>query len=155
MSRPINKLKSTANFYSLEKKDDINLCICQLVKKLYKKDKNIIIIDNDDKLAVIDKLLWSFQQNSFLPHKILLDDSLDTPILLVSSQNVHKLKMCKEYTEIINNYEKPLIEYNNNANVYEFVLSNEENKIISRNKYTQYKNNSFNVMHIKYNEQAI
>tara|TARA_B100001057_G_C22696615_1_gene889984 strand:+ start:490 stop:957 length:468 start_codon:yes stop_codon:yes gene_type:complete len=155
LSRPINKLKSTANFYSLEKKDDINLCICQLVKKLYKKDKNIIIIDNDDKLAVIDKLLWSFQQNSFLPHKILLDDSLDTPILLVSSQNVHKLKMCKEYTEIINNYEKPLIEYNNNANVYEFVLSNEENKIISRNKYTQYKNNSFNVMHIKYNEQAI
>ncbi len=148
-------MKSTANFYSLEKKDDINLCICQLVKKLYKKDKNIIIIDNDDKLAVIDKLLWSFQQNSFLPHKILLDDSLDTPILLVSSQNVHKLKMCKEYTEIINNYEKPLIEYNNNANVYEFVLSNEENKIISRNKYTQYKNNSFNVMHIKYNEQAI
>tara|TARA_B100001057_G_C22574980_1_gene842685 strand:+ start:171 stop:635 length:465 start_codon:yes stop_codon:yes gene_type:complete len=151
----ISKLKSTVNFYSLDKKDDINLRICELTRKLYKKNKNIIIVDNNDKLTDIDKLLWSFQQNTFLPHKILIDDIIDTPILLISRENIHKLELCKNYSEIINNCEVPLIQYKTQTNIYEFVLDNEEDKIVSRNKYTKYKSSSFDVMHIKYNEQAI
>ena len=151
----ISKLKSTVNFYSLDKKDDINLCVCELTRKLYKKNKNIIIVDNNDKLTDIDKLLWSFQQNTFLPHKILIDDIIDTPILLISRENIHKLELCKNYSEIINNCEVPLIQYKTQTNIYEFVLDNEEDKIVSRNKYTKYKSSSFDVMHIKYNEQAI
>ena len=62
-------MKSVANFYSIEENHDINLCICKFVSHLFKKDESIIIIDNNDKLEELDRLLWSFEQNSFLPHK--------------------------------------------------------------------------------------
>ncbi len=156
MSQQINKLKSTVNFYSLDKTENINLCICQLVKKLYKENKNIIIIDNDDKLENIDRLLWSFEQNTFLPHKTYSDgDDIDTPILLISGQIKDKYDLFDSYTEIINNGEIPLIEYKTYTNIYEFITDNEEHKITCRSKYTKYMNNNFNVMHRKYNEQTI
>ena len=114
-----------------------------------------MIIANDDRLADFDKLLWSFEQNSFLPHKILSDNDIDTPILLVSSHNINKLGYIESYPEIINSGETPLIECKNHTNIHEFVSNNEEHKIICRTKYTKYMNNNFNVIHRKYNEQAI
>ena len=133
----------------------MNLCLCKLVQKLYKENKNIMIIANDDRLADFDKLLWSFEQNSFLPHKILSDNDIDTPILLVSSHNINKLGYIESYPEIINSGETPLIECKNHTNIHELVSNNEEHKIICRTKYTKYMNNNFNVIHRKYNEQAI
>tara|TARA_B100000902_G_C26745643_1_gene638308 strand:+ start:85 stop:489 length:405 start_codon:yes stop_codon:yes gene_type:complete len=134
----------------------MNLYLCRLAQKLYKDNKNIIIIANDDKLADFDKLLWSFEQNSFLPHKILSDgDDIDTPILLVSSHNINKLDYIESYPEIINSGEAPLIGCKNYTNIHELVSDNEEHKIICRSKYTKYMNNNFNVIHRKYNEQAI
>tara|TARA_B100001113_G_scaffold113428_1_gene92170 strand:- start:2329 stop:2790 length:462 start_codon:yes stop_codon:yes gene_type:complete len=153
LSQQINKLKSIVNFYSLEKTEDIYLCICRLVRKLYKENKKIIIIENDNKLESIDKLLWSFEQNTFLPHKIHSSDGdIDTPILLISSQYINKLQLFDNYSEIINNCEIPLIENNTYTNIHELVSDSEEHKIICRNKYTQYMNNNFDVTHRKYNE---
>ena len=146
-------MKSSVYFYSLGETDDINLCLCQLVQKLYKENKKIIIIDNNDKLTDIDKLLWSFQQNSFLPHKILSkDDDPDSPILLVSYQNINKVALFESYSEIINNSEMPLIDYKAFNNIHEFVLNNEEHKKICRTKYSKYMNNKFDVIHRKYYE---
>tara|TARA_Y100000768_G_scaffold377658_1_gene351148 strand:+ start:1956 stop:2426 length:471 start_codon:yes stop_codon:yes gene_type:complete len=156
LSHPINKLKSIVNFYSLEKKDNIDLSVCKIVRKLYKENKNVMIMDNDDNLTKFDKLLWSFEQNTFLPHKILFeDDVMDTPIILVSCQNINKLELYKNYSEIINNCEIPLIGHKIFTSIHEFVSNNENDKIVSRSKYTQYKNNNFNVSHRKYNEQTI
>ena len=156
MSYRINKLKSNVYFYSLEETDDVNLCLCQLVKKLYKENKNIIIIDNNDRLTDIDKLLWSFEQNSFLPHKIIIDDeNIDSPILLVSYQNINKLDVIKNNSEIINNSELPLTEYKTYINIHEFVSNDEEHKKVCRAKYSKYMNNNFDVIHRKYDEQAI
>jgi DNA polymerase IIIc chi subunit len=96
-------LKSVANFYSIEESHDIHLCICKFVKHLFKKDESIIIIDNNHELEELDRLLWSFEQNSFLPHKIYNDGAMiDTPIILLSIQNLDKLKIFNKYTSIIN-----------------------------------------------------
>ena len=84
-------MKSVANFYSLEQNHDIQLCICKFVRHLFRKDKNIIIIDSKYKLEELDRLLWSFEQSSFLPHKIYNyndGDMIDTPIILLSIQNL-------------------------------------------------------------------
>ncbi len=133
--------------------NDIKLSVCHLVKKLYKQNKNIIIIDNDNNLNQIDKLLWSFEQNSFLPHKIfLIEDEIDTPIILLSQSNITKLDLFKSYSNIINNSEIPLIGYSSLTNIYEFILNDENHKIICRNKYIKYKNNNFEVIHKEYNE---
>ena len=133
-------MKSVANFYSIEENHDVKLCICKLVRNLFKKEENIIIIDSSDKLVELDKLLWSFEQNSFLPHKIYSDgDAIDTPIMLLSIQNLDKLKIFNNYTSVINNFDNALLKLNDNTEIYEFVGSSELNKSISRKKFLEYK----------------
>ena len=149
-------MKSVANFYSIEDSHDINLCICKFVKYLFKKDENIIIIDSKDKLEELDRLLWSFEQNSFLPHKIYNNENIiDTPIILLSIQNLDKLKIFNKYTSVINNYDNALLILENDIKIYEFVGNNESDKSNSRKKFIEYKKNNFTMIHNKYNEQAV
>ena len=149
-------MKSVANFYSIQENHDIHLCICKFVKHLFKKDKNIIIIDSNDKLEELDRLLWSFEQNSFLPHKIYNNgDMIDTPIILLSIQNLDKLKNFNKYTSVINNYDNALSMLENNIKIYEFVDNKESNKSKSRKKFLEYKKNNFTLIHKRYNEQTV
>ena len=149
-------MKSVVNFYSIELNHDIKLCLCKFVKCLYKKDEKVIIVDDYEELEELDRLLWSFEQNSFLPHKIYNNgDVIDTPIILLSIQNLDKLRLFNAYTSIINNYDNALVNLENNTNIYEFVDTDESKKTISRNKFLEYKKNNFTLMHNKYNEQTI
>ena len=103
-------MKSTVNFYSLEKSQDLHLSICTLIRELYKLSGQIIICDYHSNLEKIDKLLWTFEQNSFLPHKIYEPRvTLDTPILLLSEKYLNNLLIFKEYNSIINNFDEPII----------------------------------------------
>ncbi len=145
-------MKSTVNFYSLEKNQDLHLSICTLIRELYKLSGQIIICDYHSNLEKIDKLLWTFEQNSFLPHKIYEPRAtLDTPILLLTEKYLNNLLIFKEYDSIINNLDEPIVQAENHFKVYEFVESSEEKKIISRKKHTIYKNNNFDLKHKKYN----
>ena len=145
-------MKSTVNFYSLEKNQDLHLSICSLIRELYELGGQIIICDSHCNLEKIDKLLWTFEQNSFLPHKIYEHEvALDTPILLLTEKYLNNLLIFKEYNSIINNFDEPIIQAENHFKVYEFVESSEEKKIISRKKYAIYKDNNFDLNHKKYN----
>ena len=149
-------MKSTVNFYSLDDVHDINICICQLVRKLYKTHESVIIIDEDNELEKLNKLLWTFEQNSFLPHKIYEnEDKLDTPIILLSEKYIDNENIFDLYSCAINNHSKPLLKEKNDINVYEFVVNNEAKKEQSRIKYAEYKRNNYMLKHNKYNEQTI
>ena len=149
-------MKSTANFYSLNKSQNLHLSVCFLARKLYKTGRRIVIIDVDDNLEKIDKLLWTFEQNSFLPHKIYESDAcFDTPIILVSATYTDKQSILDKYDSIINIYEKPVIDKIGDKSIYEFVENIENRKEISRKKYTLYKNNNFTLNHKEFNEQTI
>ena len=112
-------MKSTVNFYSLEKSQDLHLSICTLIKELYKLSGQIIICDHYSNLEKIDKLLWSFEQNSFLPHKIYEPRAtLDTPILLLTEKYLNNLLIFKEYDSIINNLDEPIVQAENHFKVY-------------------------------------
>lgn len=146
-------MKPTVNFLSLEKNQDICLSTCFLIKELYKLGDQVIVLDTDLNLEKLDKLLWTFEQNSFLPHKIYdRDKKLDTPIMLLSEKYYDNLLIFREYDSIINNFDKPVTEGNKCHKVYEFVEDFEDKKIISRNKYVIYKNENFNLNYKKYNE---
>ena len=146
-------MKPTVNFFSLEKNQDLYLSICSLIKELYKLGDQIIIFDTYSNLEKLDKLLWTFEQNSFLPHKIYeIDEKLDTPIILLSEKYLNNLLVFNEYDSIINNLNEPVTHSFKNNKVYEFVEDFEDKKIISRKKYMIYKNNNFSLNHKKYNE---
>jgi DNA polymerase-3 subunit chi len=149
-------LKSTANFYSLNKNHNLDLCICSFIKLLYKEKNKIIVISPDHEIEKIDKLLWTFEQNSFLPHKVYKDgDKIDTPILLLTLNNMINIQMFGEYKSIINNQPAALLRTADDTNIYEFVENDETNKSISRNKYSDYKKYKFTLLHEIYDEQAI
>ena len=146
-------MKPTVNFFSLDKNQDLYLSICGLIKELYKLGDQIIIFDTYSNLEKLDKLLWTFEQNSFLPHKIYdVDEKLDTPIILLSEKYLNNLLVFNEYGSIINNFNKPITQTTEKMKVYEFVEDFEDKKIISRKKYMIYKNNNFSLNHQKYNE---
>ena len=91
-------MKSIVNFLSLGKNQDINQSICSLTRDLYKSGSQIIIIDTDSNLEKLDKLLWTFEQNSFLPHKIYKPNiELDTPIILLSKKYLNNLLVFNMY----------------------------------------------------------
>ena len=149
-------MKSTVNFFSLENSQDLTLCICFLTKRLYKLGRSVVIVDTTSNLNKIDKLLWTFEQNSFLPHKLYSpEDELDTPIMLLCEKYLNNLLVFNKYNSIINNFEKPVIGTNKNIDIYEFVEDSENKKIISRNKYSLYKKNDFNLNYRKYDEEAV
>ena len=149
-------MKSVVNFLSLGKNQDINQSICSLTRDLYKSGSQIIIIDTDSNLEKLDKLLWTFEQNSFLPHKIYKPNiELDTPIILLSEKYLNNLLAFNMYNSIINNFDKPILAADENTEVYELVENYEDKKVISRNKYLAYKRNSFSLSHNEYNEQTI
>ena len=149
-------MKPTVNFFSLEKSQDLYISTCFLVKELYKLGDQVIIFDDNSNLDKLDKLLWTFEQNSFLPHKVYqTGDNRDTPIILLSEKYVDNLLIFNEYDSIINNFNQPITKNVEDFKMYEFVEDFEEKKIISRKKYTIYKNNDYNLKHKKYNEQTI
>ncbi len=115
-----------------------------------------MIVDTTSNLNKIDKLLWTFEQNSFLPHKLYSpEDELDTPIMLLCEKYLNNLLVFNKYNSIINNFEKPVIGTNKDIDIYEFVEDSENKKIISRNKYSLYKKNDFNLNYRKYDEEAV
>ena len=149
-------MKSVVNFLSLGKNQDINQSICSLTRDLYKSGSQIIIIDTDSNLEKLDKLLWTFEQNSFLPHKIYKPNiELDTPIILLSEKYLNNLLVFSMYNSIINNFDKPILNASENTKVYELVEHYEDKKAISRNKYLTYKRNNFSLSHNEYHEQTI
>ena len=149
-------MKSVVNFLSLGKNQDINQSICSLTRDLYKSGSQIIIIDTDSNLEKLDKLLWTFEQNSFLPHKIYKPNiELDTPIILLSEKYLNNLLVFNMYNSIINNFDKPILAADENTEVYELVENYEDKKVISRNKYLAYKRNKFSLSHNDYHEQTI
>ena len=101
----------------------------------------------------LDKILWTFVQNSFIPHKIYEPNvSLDTPVILLSENYLDNLIIFNKYTSIINKLSEPIIKIKTKVKVFEFVEDDEQKKIISRNKYSIYKQNNFEMNHKKYNE---
>ncbi|QIK38212.1 DNA polymerase III subunit chi [Caldichromatium japonicum] len=73
-------------FYSLEpgSRGDRFLMACQIVERLYEAGKRILILCPDrDEARHLDRLLWTFKQESFIPHGLVgaVDASL-TPIMI-------------------------------------------------------------------------
>ena len=134
----------------MDDSQDEKYCLCETVKVLYKKERKIIILVDDNSMEKFDNLLWSFEQNSFIPHKIYQDDDkVDAPVLIMYFTG-YKLRTSQKYSTIINNTNNALVTLKNDVVIYEFVGHDENRKNISREKYMKYKSNKFELTHRNY-----
>ncbi len=57
--------------------------VCQLCQKAYEgKQKTFLLTQSPEQTAHLDRQLWVYSDDSFVPHDTELSDSFETPILL-------------------------------------------------------------------------
>ncbi|OUX19238.1 MAG: hypothetical protein CBE17_00315 [Gammaproteobacteria bacterium TMED257] len=141
-------LDNSAIFYILDSDDDINYCTCKIIKKFYEEGKKILVSSKNSILIDdLNKLLWTFEQLSFIPHSTSKDYDSFTPVLLTETGYKNDSIIKKDYNIFINLDDEVKTDYYNYEVVIELVSGNEHQKNLAREKYLYYKNNRLNVKH--------
>ena len=95
-------MKKKAHFYILNEQDDMNLSVCKIVKKYYNDGHKILVKSNDqDIIDDINKLLWTFEQLTFIPHSTNLEYDYTTPVLLYKNDYKNDSVIKKDYNIIL------------------------------------------------------
>ena len=141
-------MDNSAIFYILDSNDDINYSTCKIIKKFYEAGKRILVSSKNSILIDdLNKLLWTFEQLSFIPHSTSKDYDSLTPVLLTETGYKNDSIIKKDYNIFINLDDEVKTDYHNYEIVIELVDGNEYQKNLSREKYLYYKNNKLNVKH--------
>ncbi len=141
-------MDNSAIFYILDSDDDINYCTCKIIKKFYEEGKKILVSSKNSILIDdLNKLLWTFEQLSFIPHSTSKDYDSFTPVLLTETGYKNDSIIKKDYNIFINLDDEVKTDYYNYEIVIELVSGNEHQKNLAREKYLYYKNNRLNVKH--------
>ena len=141
-------MDNSAIFYILDSDDDINYCTCKIIKKFYEEGKKILVSSKNSILIDdLNKLLWTFEQLSFIPHSTSKDYDSLTPVLLTETSYKNDSIIKKDYNIFINLDDEVKTDYHNYEIVIELVSGNEHQKNLAREKYLYYKKNRLNVKH--------
>lgn len=120
-------------FYLHETKGQNTLLFaCRLLEKLYHQALRIHVqLEDQDKLSQLDRLLWTFNDISFLPHDL---ENEAAPIFL-------SLKNPASRFDILMNLSSQFpTHFADFSKVIEFVLPDPTMQQLARTKYRQYRN---------------
>lgn len=75
------------DFYQLKPENhSTSRVICQLCQKAYENSKTTLLLtESNEQTAQLDKQLWVFNDDSFIPHDTDQSDDFETPILIRDS----------------------------------------------------------------------
>jgi DNA polymerase-3 subunit chi len=142
-------MNTQVDFYLLENPEQsvAGFC-CKLVEKAYHQGHDIFIqVEADEALHHLDDLLWTFRQDSFLPHAIPTDDE---PI---RKHSPIRLGHCGENNGkkdvLINLSGTPSAEISKYQRIAEIVSAEETDKAIARNKFKSYQAQGIRPTHHK------
>lgn len=133
----------SAIFINVKEKDKKKL-LFELVERFYHEGERVVIYcSNEDIANDIDRFLWVFKQESFIPHKIfkyIEEDALEKIAIVYTEQN-------PILTKILISYDKCDLAFASTfEKVYEFVEPSKEAIIESRKRYKFLKENGY-LMH--------
>ncbi len=118
--------------------------LARLVEKIYTLEKTVLIFAGSQTEAeYLDDLLWSYQEESFLPHEIYSSDSENTPIIISTSEKVAAnvlINLQAELPPFFKDFER----------VVELVYDQDDIPERGRQKYRQYRDCGYqiNTFHI-------
>jgi DNA polymerase III subunit chi len=111
---------------------------CRLTEKAYLRDLKIVIVN--DTLAdaqALDELLWTFNERSFIPHKVCLDEqSVDpaTPVhLTLQTTAIPTADL------LVNLAQRLPAELQGYARVAEIIDADEERRRLGRERFKAYR----------------
>ena len=142
-------LDKQALFYNLQDDTQIDKSICQIASFYYKKKLKILIIGEDKlQIDILNDLLWTFEQISFIPHSFESEYE-STPIVLCMIDNLQSI-LDKYKFDVLFNLSRNKINLDTVARYFiEIVTSVEKQKLNARDKYAYYKENQIKVSYEK------
>ncbi len=115
---------------------------CRLIEKAYKNRHRIYIhAENESDAHVLDELLWTYRDDSFLPHNLVGEGPELSPPIQIGFQ----LKPDSQRDILINlSHQVPMF-YTQFARVIEIVSHDENIQTLSREHYRTYRSNGFEI----------
>jgi DNA polymerase III subunit chi len=109
---------------------------CRLTEKAYLKDLKIVIVS--DTLAdaqALDELLWTFNERSFIPHKVCLDDQSVDP-----ATAVHLTVEAAPAADLLVNLAQRLpVEFQRYPRIAEIIDADEDRRRLGRERFKVYR----------------
>ncbi|MDX1924273.1 MAG: DNA polymerase III subunit chi [Rickettsiaceae bacterium] len=87
--------KPEINFYEVTN-DNFEKVVCSLIEKCYKTGINTLVHTEDEGMQeILNKMLWTFSQKSFIPHGSILDERIEDQPVLIShkTENFNQSKL--------------------------------------------------------------
>jgi DNA polymerase-3 subunit chi len=134
MLSPIQSSQPCVNFHlpNLDN-EGCEYYLANLIEKMYVDNVKIYVVTRSQQASQkLDQFLWSFREDSFLPHHIAEEEGFDAPILI--SHRV--LPDLNHYVAINLKDERADLRF---KSIIEFVYPNEAAKAIARKKYREYQ----------------
>ncbi len=130
------------DFYQLDpQRHQADKVVCQLCQKAYEKQqKTLLLTQSPDQTSHLDRQLWVFNDESFVPHDTEQQDAFDTPILINNSSDSGD-----ERQLLINLSENIPDNFAQYERIIELVT--EENKQQARQHYSFYKERGYPLNH--------
>ncbi|MBW0454494.1 MAG: DNA polymerase III subunit chi [Candidatus Kinetoplastibacterium crithidii] len=122
------------------------LATCHIIKGIYMTSSIIIYCEEKTTAHKIDKLLWSFDETSFIPHSISDSYNKNNTRIIITTKDLFELKYIdktnKNYLSYIvnlsNNYPQ---HYDQFDHLIEIVSEDENDRARARLKWKFYKQN--------------
>ena len=134
------------DFYILQDQNRLSLqkFACRLADKAFHQGYRILIqTENAEESQLIDDMLWTFNEDSFLPHALYTDsDNNEHPIVISHQAGSHK-----NFQTMINLSSITPAEANRFDRIAEILNQQEERKQTGRKHYKIYKDQGCELYH--------
>lgn len=133
----------SATFLNVRDKDK-NKVLFELVERFYYEGQKVVIFTASIDMAnELDRFIWVYKQESFIPHKIFTyseTDSLENIAIVIDNLNPISAQILIAYDKCDMSYALTF------EKIFEFVENSKDAIIESRRRYKFYKDNGY-VMH--------
>ena len=109
---------------------------CRIVEKAYRLGHQVYVrTDNSDDTNVLDDLLWTFSQNSFVPHQLSTEsDSRESPVVIGEH-----LPAAESTDVVISVANDPVSDFTAYPRIVEIVGCDDDEKVSGRNRFRYYR----------------
>jgi len=136
------------DFYLLpgQNNNNIRAFCCRLAEKAWKLGNTVSVrVENENEAQLMDNLLWTFNEGSFLPHARLEDNlETETPVVIILKQEAADkrdllINLASDVPEQLGSYQR----------IAEILNDDNAIKQHGRQRYSYYDKNNYPLQHHK------
>ncbi len=114
---------------------------CRIVEKAYLKNNNIYLLTkNVEDSDILNDLLWTFSQSSFVPHQLeIAGKNIKCPVI-IGMESAKK----NDIDVLVSVADDPIKDFNVHPRIAEIVGFEKNEKELARNRFRYYRENGIN-----------